>query len=146
MKRFIKNSSSYSEIAETKKSRPAESAISISQDRPLVNKPEQCNKEHDHLKHLEKTFDNLRTVVEWSISGEARELPMDATLEIDGYGSVALPLRESQANEFVTHFKRTQTNFEINDKSNIKIHSPNWQSAFERFINRVKKGLGTSSK
>jgi hypothetical protein len=150
MKRFLKHSNS-DDIAEIKKTRQDESfsnsqegQSSIKSSQP-ADKPERCNKQHDHLKHFLETFENLKTVIEWSICGEANELPIDANFEIDGFGPISFPLQNTQANEFVAHFNKYPSHFEI-DKSKIKFTNPGWDSAFEQFIDRVKKELGTTSK
>jgi len=86
----------------------------------------------------------MKPLGEYSISGEATELPQHPGIHIKNFGPISLPLLENQSKELMKKFKSKDTlQFE---PSSIEIRNPEWQSKLQELVNRACAQLGCKGK
>ena len=91
----------------------------------------------------------------YSVDGEANELPKDVNIEVKDFGRLNLPLEDPQASELIKVCKRApygkneQTLIDPNvrdsyqlDPSNVTITNGDWDKKLQQLVNRVGKSLG----
>jgi len=107
------------------------------------------------FKHV---LQNAKRVGEYSVSGEATELPVLPNLHVKNFGLVSLPLNDSQANDLIkicaqAPFGRNQLTlidksvrdtYQL-DPSQIDIKHPDWTRQLNLLVERVANEMGCSN-
>lgn len=95
----------------------------------------------------------------YSVDGEATELPTLLDLNVKDYGPVSLPLVEAQANELINvcqqapYGRNMDTLVDTNvrdsyqlDPEQVEIRHPEWSAKLQVLVDRVGKALGCQDK
>ena len=96
---------------------------------------------------------------EYSVDGEANELPTLLDLNVKDYGPVSLPLVEAQAKELINvcqqapYGRNMDTLVDTNvrdsyqlDPEQVEIRHPEWGTKLQVLVDRVGKALGCQDK
>ena len=96
---------------------------------------------------------------EYSVDGEANELPTLLDLNVKDYGPVSPPLVEAQAKELINvcqqapYGRNMDTLIDTNvrdsyqlDPEQVEIGHPEWSAKLQVLVNRVGKALGCQNK
>jgi hypothetical protein len=112
-----------------------------------------------NFKSLNECLRNLSKCGDYSVDGEASEMPKIVGLEVKNFGPVSLPLRDPQASALINLCQKApygynqQTLIDQNvrdsyqlDPSLIEITNPEWNVKLNDLVARVAKGLGCHAK
>lgn len=92
---------------------------------------------------------------EYSVEGEANEMPNDVGLEVNNFGRVELPLKDPQASELIKVCNQApfgkneltlvdpavRDSYQL-DPSQVTITNAEWNKKLGRLVKRVGKSLG----
>lgn len=117
------------------------------------------NTASDCIKMINSCLKKVAMSGEYTVEGEAFELPKSVGLEIKDFGRVSLPLLDPQATELIKvcqqapYGKGHKTLVDVNvrdsfqlDPSLVSIKNPEWDSKLNDLVTRVAKGLGCQAK
>ena len=112
--------------------------------------------------HLDKLVENIkasRRPGNYSVDGEANELPTLLDLNVKDYGPISLPLVEAQAKELINvcqqapYGRNMDTLVDTNvrdsyqlDPEQVEIGHPEWSTKLQVLVDRVGKALGCQDK
>ena len=112
-----------------------------------------------NFKSLNECLRNLSKCGDYSVDGEATEMPKIVGLEVKDFGPVSLPLRDPQASALINLCQKAPYGFNQKtlidqnvrdsyqlDPSRVEITNPEWNVKLNDLVARVAKGLGCHAK
>lgn len=112
-----------------------------------------------NFKTLNECLRNLSKCGDYSVDGEASEMPKIVGLEVKDFGPVSLPLRDPQASALINlcqkapygYNQKTLIDQNVRDSyqldpSRVEITNPEWHVKLNDLVARVAKGLGCHAK